>query len=146
MQWQDMTAEELATRPEAKLGGTLLGMVIVAVLLCAVMFVGWVAAPDQFRAVGGRFQIALAFVNVWAAAFAVMTVLRLRATPLLASLGITAWVVYRIIVSALGGFGWPLGIDLLAQLAMALAFCGYMASGVRPNAYYRRRLPAPSAL
>ena len=36
---------------------------------------------------------------------------------------------------------WPLGIDLLAQLAMALAFCGYMAAGVRPNAYYRRRLP-----
>jgi len=136
-----MTPEEIAERPEARLGGMLLGMVIVAVLLCLLMFGGWVVAPDQFRAVGGRFQIALAFVNAWAALFVVMTVVRLRATPLLASIGITVWVVYRIVVSVMGGYGWPLAIDLLAQLAMALAFCGYMATGVRPNAYYRRRLP-----
>jgi hypothetical protein len=143
MQWRDMTPEEIATRPEARLGGMLLGMVIVAVLLCIVMFAGLVVAPDQFGAVGGRFQIALAFVNAWAAAFVVMTVLRLRATPLLARIGITAWVIYRIVVSLMGGYGWPLGIDLLAQLVMAFAFCGYMAAGVRPNAYYRRRLPLP---
>ena len=138
-----MTAEELATRPEARLGGVLLYMLVVAALLCAAMAIGLVLAPDQFRAVGGRFQIALGFVTVWSAAFVAMTVLRLRATPLLASIGITAWVVYRAVVSVMGGYGWPLGIDLLAQLAMALAFCGYMAAGVRPNAYYRRRLPAP---
>jgi hypothetical protein len=143
MQWRDMTPDEIAERPEARLGGALLGMVIVAVLLCVVMFGGLLLAPDQFAAVAGRFQIALAFVNVWAAAFAVMTVLRLSATPLLASIGISAWVVYRIVVSAMGGYGWPLGIDLLAQLAMAFAFCGYMATGVRPNAYYHRRLPVP---
>jgi hypothetical protein len=143
MQWRDMTAEEIATRPEARLRGMLLGMVIVAVLLCVLMFGGLVAAPGQFVAVAGRFQIALGFVNAWAAIFVVMTILRLRVTPLLASVGITAWVVYRIVVSVMGGYGWPLGIDLLAQLAMALAFCGYMATGVRPNAYYRRRLPAP---
>jgi hypothetical protein len=142
MQWRDMTAEEIATRPEARLRGMLLGMVIVAVLLCVLMFGGLVAAPGQF-VVAGRFQIALGFVNAWAAIFVVMTILRLRVTPLLASVGITAWVVYRIVVSVIGGYGWPLGIDLLAQLAMALAFCGYMATGVRPNAYYRRRLPAP---
>jgi hypothetical protein len=41
-----------------------------------------------------------------------------------------------------GVYGWPLAVDLVAELAMAAAFCGYMASGVRPNAYYRRRLPA----
>jgi hypothetical protein len=143
MQWRDMTPEEIATRPEARLGGMLLGIVIVAVLLCVVMFSGLVVAPEQFRTVAGRFQIALAFVDAWAAIFVVMTILRLRATPLLAGCGIVAWVVYRIVVSAMGGYGWPLGIDLLAQLAMALAFCGYMAAGVRPNAYYRRRLPAP---
>jgi hypothetical protein len=143
MHWRDMTPEEVATRPEAKLRGMLLYMVIVAALLCILMFGGLVVAPDQFRAVGGRFQIALAFANVWAAVFVVMTVLRLSATPLLAGCGITAWVVYRIVVSVMGGYGWPLGIDLLAQLAMAFAFCGYMATGVRPNAYYRRRLPAP---
>ena len=138
-----MTPEEIATQPEARLGGMLLGMVIVAALLCLVMFGGWIVAPEQFRAVAGRFQIALVFVNAWAAVFVVMTILRLRITPTLAGIGIMVWVVYRIVVSAMGGYGWPLAIDLLAQLAMALAFCGYMASGVRPNAYYRRRLPAP---
>jgi hypothetical protein len=143
MQWRDMTAEELATRPEARLGGALLYVVIVAALLCVVMLVGLIVAVDQFRAVAGRFQIALAFVAVWAAAFVVTTALRFRITPTLASIGIIAWVVYRFWVSVAGGYGWPLGIDLLAQLAMALAFCGYMAAGVRPNAYYRRRLPAP---
>jgi len=141
MQWRDMAPEEIATRPEARLGGMLLYMVIVASLLCVVMLIGLIVAFDQFRAVAGRFQIALAFVTVWSAAFMVMTVLRVRVTPTLASIGIVAWVVYRIFVSATGRYGWPLGIDLLAQLAMALAFCGYMASGVRPNAYYRRRLP-----
>ena len=143
MQWRDMTAAELATRPEARLSGTLLCMVIVAALLVVVMLVGLIVAFDQFRAVAGRFQIALVFVNAWAAVFVVMTILRLRITPTLAGIGIMVWVVYRIVVSAMGGYGWPLAIDLLAQLAMALAFCGYMASGVRPNAYYRRRLPAP---
>ena len=35
MQWRDMTPEEIATRPEARLGGLLLAMVIVAALLRA---------------------------------------------------------------------------------------------------------------
>ena len=143
MQWRDMTAEELATRPEARLGGTLLCMVIVAALLVVEMLVGLVVAFEQFGAVAGRFQIALLFVTAWSAAFVVMTLLRVRATPTLSSFGIVAWVVYRLGVSIAGGYGWPLTIDLLAQLAMALAFCGYMAGGVRPNAYYGRRLPAP---
>jgi hypothetical protein len=143
MQWRDMTAEELATRPEARLGGTLLCMVIVAALLFVVMLVGLAVAFEQFRAVAGRFQIALLFVTAWSAAFVVMTLLRIRVTPTLSSVGIIAWVVYRLGVSIAGGYGWPLTIDLLAQLAMALAFCGYMAGGVRPNAYYGRRLPSP---
>ena len=136
-----MSPEEIATRPEARLGGSLLYVVIVAFVLCVVMLIGLSVAFDQFRAVAGRFQIALVFVTAWSAAFVVMTALRVRITPMLASIGIVAWVVYRICVSVAGGYGWPLGIDLLAQLAMALAFCGYMAAGVRPNAYYRRRLP-----
>ena len=138
-----MSPEEIATRPEARLGGSLLYVVIVAFVLCVVMLIGLSVAFDQFRAVAGRFQIALVFVTAWSAAFVVMTALRVRITPMLASIGIVAWVVYRICVSVAGGYGWPLGIDLLAQLAMAFAFCGYMAAGVRPNAYYGRRLPAP---
>jgi len=138
-----MTAEELATRPEARLGGALLCMVILAAMLSVVMLVGLIVAFEQFRAVAGRFQIALLFVTTWSAALVVMTLLRVRATPTLSSFGIIAWVVYRLGVSIAGGYGWPLGIDLLANLAMALAFCGYMAGGVRPNAYYGRRLPSP---
>jgi hypothetical protein len=38
--------------------------------------------------------------------------------------------------------GWPLAVDLWAEAVLAAGFCGYMADGVRPNAYYRRRLPA----
>jgi hypothetical protein len=143
MQWRDMTAAELATRPEARLSGTLLCMVIVAALLVVVMLVGLIVAFDQFRAVAGRFQIALLFAAAWSAAFVVMTMLRVQATPTLSSFGIVAWVAYRLGVSIAGGYGWPLTIDLLAQLAMAFAFCGYMAGGVRPNAYYGRRLPSP---
>ena len=118
-------------------------VLIVAALLCVVMVGGVIVAVDQFRAVAGRYQIALAFVTAWSVAFVVMTALRVRITPTLASIGIIAWVVYRICASVTGGYGWPLGIDLLAKLAMALAFCDYMATGVRPNGYYRRRLPAP---
>jgi hypothetical protein len=143
MQWRNMTAAELATRPEARLGGALLAIDIVAVLLCALVLTGLIVALDELRSIGGRYMIAVAFITLWAAAFVVMTWLRLSATPLLTGVGLIAWIIYRAGVSVIGGYGWPLAVDLLAELAMASAFCGYMASGVRPNAYYRRRLPAP---
>jgi len=60
-----------------------------------------------------------------------------------ASAGLIAWIAYRFAVSVFAGAGWPLAVDLLGEAALAAGFCGYMASGVRPNAYYRRRLPAP---
>ncbi len=143
MQWRDMTATEVATRPEARLGGVLLAINIVAVLLCALVLLGLVFAANEFRAIGGRYMIAVGFITLWCGGLVIMTWLRARATPTLASIGFVAWIVYRVVLSVLGGYGWPLAVDLLAELAMAFAFCGYMASGVRPNAYYRRRLPAP---
>jgi len=141
MQWRDMTAAELATRPEAKLGGALLAIDIIAVLLCAVVLAGLVVAQNEFRAVGIRHGIAVAFITLWSGAFVIMTWQRARSTPAWASIGLIAWIAYRLVVSVLGGYGWPLAVDLVAELAMAAAFCGYMATGVRPNAYYRRRLP-----
>jgi hypothetical protein len=141
MQWRTMTATELATRPEAKLGGALLAIDVIAVLLCALVLVGLNLALNEFRAIGTRYGIAVAFITLWSGAFVVMTWLRLRATPVLASAGLFAWILYRLAVSVAGGYGWPLAVDLLAELAMAASFCGYMATGVRPNAYYRRRLP-----
>ncbi len=71
-----------------------------------------------------------------------MTLLRARATPVMASAGAVAWIAYRFFVSTvLGQAGWPPAIDLLGEAVMAAAFCGYMASAARPNVHYRRRLP-----
>ena len=140
-QWRDMTAAELATRPEAKLGGALLAIDIIAVLLCALVLAGLIVALNEFRAIGIRYGIAVAFITLWSGAFVIMTWLRLPSTPVLASGGLFVWILYRLAVSVVGGYGWPLAADLVAELAMAAAFCGYMAAGVRPNAYYRRRLP-----
>jgi hypothetical protein len=98
-------------------------------------------ALNEFRAIGVRYGIAVAGITLWSGAFVIMTWLRLPSTPLIASAGLLAWIGYRLSVSVAGGYGWPLAVDLLAEFAMAASFCGYMASGVRPNAYYRRRLP-----
>jgi hypothetical protein len=136
-----MTAVELATRPEAKLGGVLLAIDIIAVLLCALVLAGIIVAQNEFRAIGIRYGIAVAFITLWSGGFVIMTWLRLPATPVLASAGLFVWILYRFAVSMAGGYGWPLAVDLVAELAMAASFCGYMATGVRPNAYYRRRLP-----
>jgi len=141
MRWRNLTAEEIATRPEARLGGALLVIDIVAVLLCALVLAGLIVAPNEFRARGIRYGVAVALITLWAGAFVIMTWLRLPSTPVLASAALFLWVVYRLAVSVAGGYGWPLAVDLVAELAMAASFCGYMASGVRPNAYYRRRLP-----
>jgi hypothetical protein len=141
MQWRSMTAAEIATRPEVRLGGVLLAINIIAVLLCALVLLGLIFVTNEFRAIGGRYMIAVGFITLWSGGLVIMTWLRARATPVLASAGLFIWILYRFAVSVAGGYGWPLAVDLLAELAMATAFCGYMASGVRPNAYYRRRLP-----
>ncbi len=136
-----MTVLELATRPEVKLGGTLLAIDIIAVLLCAAVLAGLIVAPRELHAVGGRFMIAVGFIALWSGAFVIMTWQRVRSTPTWSSIGIVVWVLYRFAVAIAGGYGWPLAVDSLGELVMAAAFCGYMAAGVRPNAYYRRRLP-----
>ncbi len=63
--------------------------------------------------------------------------------PIVAAVGFLAWIAYRFAVALLSHAGWPLMVDLLGEAVLAAGFCGYMADGVRPNAYYRRRLPAP---
>jgi len=32
-------------------------------------------------------------------------------------------------------------VDLLGEIVLVAGFCGYKTDAVRPNAYYRRRLP-----
>ena len=138
-----MTEHELAGSPEGRLGGALLWMVIAAAILCAVAIVGALAGFEQLRAIGGRYAIAVGFIAAWSALFIVMTLLRLRLTPVVTSAGFLAWIAYRFVIAATGHAGWPFVIDLLGEALLAAGFCGYMAEGVRPNAYYRRRLPVP---
>jgi hypothetical protein len=142
MQWRDMTVAEIATRPEAKLGGALLAIDVIAVVLCGVVLTGIIALPNEYRALGIRYGLAVAFITLWSGAFVIMTWLRMPSTPVAASTGLFLWILYRSAVSVAGSYGGPLAVDLLAELAMAAGFCGYMVAGVRPNAYYRRRLPA----
>jgi hypothetical protein len=141
MAWRDMTERERATRPEARLGGALLWVVLAAAVVCVVALAGALFAFDQLRLVGVRYMIAVGFAGVWSLVFVVMTLLRLPATPLVASAGFLAWIAWRFAVALWGQAGWPLAVDLLTEAILAAGFCGYMADGVRPNAYYRRRLP-----
>jgi len=179
MTWRDLTSEELATRPEARLGGALLWMVIVCsitfavpVLSVAFAFVvlttggihanpgnafSWIDGPDR---IGTVYMIPVLVVMAWSLVFVVMTLARARSTPVVASAGAVLWVVLRL---GLGYFAqgpsiavaerttvidalvriWPYGVNVLAEIALVAAFCGYMAAGLRPNAYYRRRVPGP---
>jgi hypothetical protein len=142
MAWRDMTEQEAATRPEARLGGALLWVVLAAGVVCLVAIVGALLAFDQLRSIGIRYTIAVGFAGIWSAVFVAMTLLRLPATPVVASAGFVAWIAWRFAVALWSGAGWPLAVDLWAEAVLAAGFCGYMADGVRPNAYYRRRLPA----
>jgi hypothetical protein len=143
MAWRDMTQQELATHPAARLGGALLWMALAAAVLCVVVVAGSLLAFEQLRQIGIKYMIAVGFAGLWSAVFVVMTLLRLRATPPVVSAGFIAWIAWRFVASLIGHAGWPLAVDLLGEIVLAAGFCGYMAGGVRPNAYYRRRLPAP---
>ena len=99
MGWRDMTAEEVTTLPEARLGGALLWMVVAAALLCIVVIVGAVFAFHQLREIGGRYMIAVGFVAAWSLAFIVLTLLRARVTPVVAGAGLVVWIAYRFSVA-----------------------------------------------
>ena len=142
MAWRDMTEQEAATRPEVRLAGALLWVVLAAAVVSLVAVGGALLAFDHLRLIGVRYMIAISFAGVWSAVFVVMTLLRLPATPLVASTVFLAWIAYRFAVALWSEAGWPLAVDLWAEAVLAAGFCGYMADGVRPNAYYRRRLPA----
>jgi len=137
-----MTEQEQATLPEARLGGALLCMVSVAGVLLVIAVLGILFAYQAVRDVGGRYIVAVGFIVLWSVVFVVMTLLRLRATPVVASAGLLLWIAYRLAVAIVSQAGWPLTVDLLGEVVLAAGFCGYMAEGVRPNAYYRHRLPA----
>jgi hypothetical protein len=113
-------------------------MAAAAALLALVGLGGLAFGFDRLRALGGRYEVAVLFVTMWSIVFLAMTAVRAPATPLIASLGFCLWVAYRLYVAIASG-GWPLVVDLLGEAVLAAGFCGYMLTGSRPNAYYRRR-------
>ena len=143
MNWRILTEEEAAALPEARLGGALLWLVVAASVVCLVALMGSTLAFDRLRELSLRYMLAVGFVTIWSLAFLAMTILHWRGTPLVASAGLLIWIGARVgIVLAQGALShWPLLVDLAAEAALAVGFCGYMAGAVRPNAYYRRRLP-----
>jgi hypothetical protein len=145
MQWRNMTPQEAANCAEARLGGALLCMVVAAAAVAITALAGAIFAPGQLAALGLRYTVPVAFVGIWSALFVLMTLLHLRATPLVASAGLLAWIAWRFAAALFSHAGWPLAVDLLGEALLAAGFCGYMAEGLRPNAYYRRRLPVQRA-
>ncbi|HZQ00915.1 MAG TPA: hypothetical protein VFB13_15345 [Reyranella sp.] len=123
-----------------KLAGALLWIVIAVGLIAGVGIAGFVFDYERVRELGPKYEIAVGFITLWSILFVVMTLLRLPSTPAIATAGLFIWIVYRLAVALLTA-GWPLVVDLLGEAALAAGFCGYMAGGAGPNAYYRRRLP-----
>src|SRR3979490_634792 len=115
MGWRDMTAEEVATLPEARLGGGRRWRCAAAALLCIVPIPGALFAFHQLREIGGRYMIAVGLVAAWSFAFIVLTLLRARVTPVVAGAGFVVWIAYRFFVALFGQTGWPLAIDLLGE-------------------------------
>jgi hypothetical protein len=123
---------------QTRLNGALLWAAVAAALLALTALGGFALAFDQLRAIGERYTMAIVFVTAWSLLFLVMTLMRSPATPLVAALGFGLWVAYRLCVAIVSG-SWPLVVDLLGEAVLAAGFCGYMLTGSRPNAYYRRR-------
>jgi hypothetical protein len=177
MGWRSMTPEEIATRPEARLGGALLWMVIGCAIVVIVPTIGvlvafaviasggvhanpgnvfsWLDGPYR---IGEVYMIPVVVFMAWSLLFVVMTLARIRSAPMIASAGIVLWVVLRFALGYVGQAAsvaaaenttfadglvliWPYAIAIGAEMALAAGFCGYMATGLRPNADYRRRLP-----
>jgi hypothetical protein len=145
MGWRTLSEEQAATLPEARLGGALLWIVLAACVLCLVSLLGSALAFERLHAIGLRYAIAVGFVAAWSVAFLAMTAVRWRHTPTVASAGLLLWIAWRtaVVVASSPYELWPLLVDLAAEWVLAAGFCGYMATAVRPNAYYRRRLPMP---
>ena len=127
-------------REKPRLNGALLWMVVAPALLALVGVGGLALAFDQLLALGGRYTGAVLFVTMWSLLFLGMTLVRAPATPLIVSVGFLLWIAFRLWVAIAAGH-WPLIVDLLGEAVLAAGFCGYLLTGSRPNAYYRRRPP-----
>lgn len=150
MAWRAMTPEELVSRPEAQLQGSLLLVTVcaAALALAAVIFLGFallalpVALSDGrlggmfaslFRGptgVGLLYSLPTLYLGIWALVFTVMTVMRAPATPGFAATGLAIWVGVRLVVGIAGQvvltskYGTGPGLILQSILPTVLGIIG----------------------
>jgi hypothetical protein len=171
--WRELAPDEVAAVPATRIGGAMLlllsaalvgltPLIVLAVwgardpngtLWVALMMGGQAFGGDRKSAYIASSMVQMLALLVWAATFAVVTLLRVRQGPIIASLLFT--------VAALAGPAGQSAVaikfmglaDGLASLAAqlphlmlnvvaAIAFWAYMHDGRRPNLYFRRRVRA----
>lgn len=146
MTWRPMTADELVTRPEARLGGSLLAIVVGAAVLSVAgalcLVAGLVFLPAAltggtlkaaFRGPAGLgllYSIPVLFLMAWAIGFWILTMMRSPAGPTFAATGLVAWIGVRLLIAIVGQF-WVAsrysggsGLILQSVLPMLLSFIG----------------------
>lgn len=172
MAWRAMTNEELATRSEARLQGSLLLIVVCAAVLavaCVIsLLFALVAMPTMLMAglfalrgpaaLGVLYGVPSLYLMVWAVAFLILTLTRSPLAPGFAANGLVGWLGVRLVISVIGQF-WiagqysggpafllqslvPMLLNLLGELMLVAGFWVYMRDGARPNGYYRRLVQA----
>jgi len=150
MTWRAMTPEEMVSRPEAQLQGSLLLiMVCTATLaLAALLFLVFalLAVPaaladgrlvgmfaSMFRGpsgVGLLYTVPTLYLGFWALVFTIMTFMRAPATPGLAATGLAIWVGLRLLISVAGQilliarFNTGPGVILQSVLPLVLSIIG----------------------
>ena len=111
------------------------------------------SAPGPTMTIARLQAIQQALFAVWAFVFVAMTLMRRSSTPIVASVLMAIWAVSWIAaeiatqyLSATSGFDLisqiPLLPQILIEIVLVAAFCGYMSEGRRPNVYFRKRVPA----
>jgi hypothetical protein len=111
------------------------------------------SAPGSTMTIARLQAIQQALFALWAFVFVAMTLMRRSSTPGVASVLMVIWAVSWIAaeiathyLSATNGFDLISQVSLLPQIlievVLVAAFCGYMRDGRRPNAYFRKRVHA----
>lgn len=163
--WRELTPDELAAEPEAKLGGELAALLVVAILAMAALptfLIVWGISPidliqGTWTKSSGMFSSGMGeaeidyllregiFAFLWGAVFVVSTVLRwpwgvdFSASLFFLSLlfSPTVWLINR-------AEGWltilPHVPHLILGFVAAGAFSYYLREGRVPNLYFRRRV------
>lgn len=147
MAWRPMTAEELVSRPEARLEGSLLLIVLCAAALGVAAVLSLLAALVAIPAVlsggamgglfargpaglGALYAVTTLYLMVWALVFSILTIMRSSFAPSFAAGGLVGWIGVRLLISIAGQFwiasqysGGP-GMILQSLLPMLLGFVG----------------------